>query len=338
MTPTYQSPFHITPVILNAVAEISELLGFWSAGQGASSPQLRRENRIRSIQASLAIEHNNLSLEQVAAILDGKRVLGLPKEIQEVRNAFNAYEQLPNWRADNGEHLLAAHALLMQGLVDHPGQWRNGGVGIFREQALLHMAPPATQIPRLMQNLLVWLFTTDTHPLIAICVFHYEFEFIHPFTDGNGRLGRLWQTLILSQWRSAMAYLPVETIIREQQEDYYRVLGAADQASDCTVFIEFMLSALVKALQTGIASSLPSKLSGENDCKMSVKPLSVPGQALLLALQETPVLTMPELAAHIGSSERTVERHLQKLQQQGLLKRLGPKKGGSWQVVNNDGA
>ena len=337
MTPAYQPPFHITPGILNAVAEISELLGFWSAGQGASSPQLRRENRIRSIQASLAIEHNSLSLEQVTAILDGKRVLGLPKEIQEVRNAFNAYEQLPNWQADNGEHLLAAHALLMQGLVDQPGQWRSGGVGIFREQALVHMAPPATQIPRLMQNLLGWLSATDTHPLITSCVFHYEFEFIHPFTDGNGRLGRLWQTLILSQWRLAMAYLPVETIIREQQEDYYRVLGTADQASDCTVFIEFMLSALVKALQAGIDSSLPSKLSGKSDGKMSVKPLSAPAQALLLALRQTPALTIPELARHIGSSERTVERHLQKLQQQGLLKRLGPKKSGYWQVINHEG-
>lgn len=334
MTTAYQPPFRITSGILNAVAEISELLGFWSAGQGAASPQLRRENRIRSIQASLAIEHNSLSLQQVTAILDGKRVLGLPKEIQEVRNAFNAYEQLPHWQASSSGHLLAAHALLMHGLVDHPGQWRSGGVGIFQEQALVHVAPPASQIPRLMQALLDWLSSPDTHPLITSCVFHYELEFIHPFTDGNGRLGHLWQTLILSQWRPAMAYLPVETIIREQQQDYYRMLGAADQAADSTVFIEFMLGALAQALQTGIASSLPPNLSAENDGTMSVKPLSVPAQALLLALQQTPTLTIPELSAHIGSSERTVERHLQKLQQQGLLRRVGAKKGGYWQVLD----
>jgi len=333
MTPPYQPPFRITTSILNAVAKISELLGYWSAGQGAASPQLRRENRIRSIQASLAIEHNSLSLQQVTAILDGKRVLGLPKEIQEVRNAFNAYEQLPHWQASSSADLLAAHALLMRGLVDHPGQWRSGGVGIFQEQALVHIAPPATQIPRLMQALLGWLSSTDTHPLIASCVFHYEFEFIHPFTDGNGRLGRLWQTLVLSQWRPAMAYLPVETIIREQQQDYYRVLGAADQAADSTVFIEFMLDALAQVLQTSIASSLPSNLSGKNGGAMSVKPLASPAHALLLALQQTPTLTIPELAAHIGTSKRTVERHLQKLQQQGLLRRVGAKKSGCWQVL-----
>ena len=155
MSQGYQPPYRITANILNSVAEISELLGRWSAGyQGALSPQLRRENRILTIQASLAIEHNSLSLEQVTAILDGKPVLGLPREIQEVRNAFAAYEQLPHWQATNGEHLLAAHERLMLGLIDNVGQWRSGGVGIFREKELVHMAPPATQISRLMANLL----------------------------------------------------------------------------------------------------------------------------------------------------------------------------------------
>jgi len=332
MNPGYQPPFRITANILNAVAEIGELLGLWSASQGALSPQLRRENRIRTIQASLAIEHNSLSLEQVTAVLDGKRVLGLPREIQEVRNAFAAYEQLPHWQANNGEHLLAAHALLMQGLMDHPGQWRSGSVGIFREQKLLHMAPPANQIPRLMRDLLAWLANTDIHPLIASCVFHYEFEFIHPFSDGNGRLGRLWQTLILSQWRPAMAYLPVESVIREQQEAYYRVLGEADRASDCTVFIEFMLQTLSEALRAGIETSVPTVVSGQMAVKLSGKT----EQAILQALRQSPDMTIPQLAAQIGSSTRTVERHLHKLQQQGLLKRTGPKKTGRWQVIDND--
>jgi len=332
MNPGYQPPFRITANILNAVAEIGELLGRWSASQGALSPQLRRENRIRTIQASLAIEHNSLSLEQVTAVLDGKRVLGLPREIQEVRNAFAAYDQLPNWQANNGEHLLAAHALLMQGLIDHPGQWRSGGVGIFRDNVLLHMAPPANQIPRLMRDLLAWLANTDSHPLIASCVFHYEFEFIHPFSDGNGRLGRLWQTLILSQWRPAMAYLPVESVIREQQEAYYRALGEADRASDCTVFIEFMLQALSEALRAGIETSVPTVVSGQMTVKLSGKT----EQAILQALRQSPDMTIPQLAAQVGSSTRTVERHLHKLQQQGLLKRTGPKKTGRWQVIDND--
>lgn len=329
MNSSYQPPFRITTGILNAVAEIGELLGRWSASQGDLSPQLRRENRIRTIQASLAIEHNSLSLEQVTAVLDGKRVLGLPREIQEVRNAFATYEQLPNWQASNGEHLLAAHALLMQGLVDRPGQWRDGGVGIFRDNVLLHMAPPANQIPRLMRDLLAWLAHTDSHPLIASCVFHYEFEFIHPFSDGNGRLGRLWQSLILSQWRPAMAYLPVESIIRDQQEAYYWVLGEADKARDCTVFIEFMLQALLAALQAGIETAVPTTVSGQMPVKMSGKI----AEAILQALCMAPTLTIPQLAEQTGSSTRTVERQLKLLQQQGLITRIGPKKTGHWHVL-----
>lgn len=328
MNSGYQPPFRITAGILNAVAEIGELLGRWSASQGDLSPQLRRENRIRTIQASLAIEHNSLSLEQVTAVLDGKRVLGLPREIQEVRNAFSAYEKLPNWQASNGEHLLAAHALLMQGLVDRPGQWRDGDVGIFRDNVLLHMAPPAHQIPRLMRELMGWLSHTDSHPLIASCVFHYEFEFIHPFSDGNGRLGRLWQTLILSQWRPAMAYLPVESIIRDQQDAYYRVLGEADKASDCTVFIEFMLQALLAALQAGIETAVPTTVSGQMPVKMSGKT----AEAILQALRRVPTLTIPQLAEQTSSSTRTVERQLKLLQAQGLITRIGPKKSGHWHV------
>jgi Fic family protein len=215
----------------------------------------------------------------------------------------------------------------MLGLIDNAGQWRSGGVGIFREQALVHMAPPATQIPRLMNDLLGWLETTDIHPLIASCVFHYEFEFIHPFSDGNGRLGRLWQTLILSRWRAEMAYLQVESIIREQQSEYYRVLGAADRASDCTVFIEFMLDALAQALRVGIEAA-PSTVSGI----MSVKVSGGIPLTIIQALQQNPELTIPMLAKQLGVSSRTIERHLQKLQQQGALKRIGSTKGGHWQV------
>lgn len=245
----YQPPFQITPKILNAVAAISELVGNHSAKNGNLSPQLRRENRIRTIQASLAIEQNSLTLDQVTAVLDGKRVLGLPREIQEVRNAFTTYEKLPDWQAENVADLLLAHQLMMFGLVDDAGKWRSSGVGIFRNDELVHMAPPASQIPRLMSDLLAWLAQTDNHPLITSCAFHYEFEFIHPFSDGNGRIGRLWQTLILSQWRPLMAYLPVETLISEKQDEYYFVLGQCDKNSDSTLFIEFMLNTIENALR-----------------------------------------------------------------------------------------
>lgn len=245
----YQPPLTLTSSMLALAAEISERVGALTAKQNeVMTPQLRRGNRIRTIQASLAIENNTLSVEQVTAVLDGKRVLGLPREIQEVRNAFTAYDAMPGWKANSQSDLLSAHGMLMHGLIDDAGSYRRGGVGIYREDRLLHMAPPANRVAGLIQDLLDWLAQCDWHPLIVSCVFHYEFEFIHPFADGNGRMGRLWQTLILSQWRSVLAYLPVETVVRAQQEAYYASLAAADRAAEATPFVEFMLKALLEAL------------------------------------------------------------------------------------------
>jgi Uncharacterized conserved protein len=245
----YQPPLTLTPTMLALVAQISEQVGRLSARHESTlTPQLRRGNRIRTIQASLAIENNTLSIEQVTAVLDGRRVLGLPREIQEVRNAFAAYEAMSGWQPASRAHLLQAHGVLMHGLIDDAGQLRRAGVGIYREERLVHMAPPPSRVPTLMDDLLNWLSNTDLHPLLASCVFHYEFEFIHPFADGNGRMGRLWQTLILSLWRPVLAWLPVETVIREQQDAYYAALSAADQQSEATPFVEFMLQALQQAL------------------------------------------------------------------------------------------
>lgn len=262
----YQPPLTLTSHMLALVAEIAEQVGRLTVGQevAALTPQLRRGNRIRTIQASLAIENNTLSVEQVTAVLDGKRVLGLPREIQEVRNAFAAYEAMPGWQPHSQADLLAAHGLLMQGLIDDAGRYRQGGVGIYREGRLLHMAPPASRVASLMQDLLRWLGASDWHPLIASCVFHYEFEFIHPFADGNGRMGRLWQTLMLSQWRPVLAYLPVETVIRDQQEAYYAALSTADQAAEATPFVEFMLAALRQALQeAGLTDQVSDQVSDQ---------------------------------------------------------------------------
>ncbi len=253
--PAYHPPYRITSTILNQVAEVSERIGHWAALAERTSPILRKENRIRTIQASLAIEQNSLSKEQVTAIMEGKRVLAPAKEIQEVRNAILAYEKLPDWQSYRLDDLLMAHRILMTGLVDEVGQLRNSNVGIYRENQLIHMAPPANLIPRLMGDLLLWLQQTDIHPLISSAIFHYELEFIHPFADGNGRMGRLWQTLILSQWRPELAWLPVETLIHDQQSEYYQVLRACDQQSDCTEFISFMLDKLIGALSEGLAIS-----------------------------------------------------------------------------------
>ncbi|MFN2354089.1 MAG: Fic family protein [Desulfopila sp.] len=251
----YQPPYTITPEIVNLVAEIGETIGRYTVlAEQNLTPHLRRENRIRTIQASLAIENNTLTLDQVTAVIEGKRVLGHPREIQEVHNAFATYEAMEEWEASSEKDLLAAHELLMYGLADETCRYRSGGVGIYRGGHLVHMAPPADRVPKLMADLLDWLANTNEHPLVASCIFHYEFEFIHPFADGNGRMGRLWQTLILGNWKYLLAYLPVETLIRERQEDYYRALSVADQQANATPFIEFMLSALFDALHEAVVT------------------------------------------------------------------------------------
>lgn len=330
----YQPPFSITPAILNRVVEVGELLGHWLAQTGRVSPLLRKENRIRTIQASLAIEHNSLSTEQVTALVEGKRVLAPAKDIQEVRNAILAYEKMAEWKGHRLMDLLAAHRILMAGLVDNPGQLRSGDVGIYRDNKLIHMAPPASQVRRLIDDLLQWMQVTDLHPLIAGAVFHYEFEFIHPFTDGNGRMGRLWQTLILSQWRAELAWLPVETLMHYQQERYYQVLGMCDKQSDSTLFIEFMLDNMVIALQEGMGHS--ATLSEEMSEEMSeekVMMLTAVEERILQLLTGEPTLTAKVMALDINVSARTVERYLKTLQQKGRLQRTGAKKGGAWQIL-----
>jgi Fic family protein len=256
MTDRYKPPYRITPDILHSIEQIGEALGrLRLSSDNVSLPVLRRGNRIKTIQASLAIEGNTLSLEQVTAVIVGKSVLAPPREIQEVRNTFAAYEELPNWSPYSRTDLLAAHGRMMAGLVDEIGRFRSGKVGIQRSGKMIHLAPPATRVPGQIDDLLVWLKKTDEHPLVASCVFHYEFEFIHPFQDGNGRMGRLWQTLILSKWRPVFALLPVEKIIRDHQQEYYAALSQADQVADPTAFIEFMLGAILQAIEEAIPGS-----------------------------------------------------------------------------------
>ncbi|MBM5782086.1 MAG: Fic family protein [Pelagibacterales bacterium] len=247
---TYQPPFLITNSILKLIAEISEMVGRWSAENKENlSPQLRKQNRIRTIHASLAIENNSLSEKQVSAVIEGKNVLGTVREIKEVQNAILAYDEMHNWQPSSLNDLLKAHEILMRSLVEEAGQFRNNAVGIYKDKSLIHMAPPADRIPHLMQDLFDWLQKTESHPLIASCVFHYEFEFIHPFSDGNGRMGRLWQSLILSKWQPLFAYLAVETVVHKRQEHYYQALGVCDKAGESTLFIEFMLGAIKEAME-----------------------------------------------------------------------------------------
>ncbi len=246
----YKPPFHMTDRTITLLAEISEQVGRITVLQeGIMSPHLRRENRIRTIHSSLAIEHNSLSLDQVTAILNGKRVLGNPNEIKEVQNAYEAYEMMLRLNPNSVEDLLTAHKLMMQGLVPENGKFRSGGVGVFDGDRLIHMAPPAHLVPKLIQDLFDWYQNSETHPLIKSAVFHYEFEFIHPFQDGNGRMGRMWHSLLLGQWKELFFWLPVEELIQSKQAEYYDALGKSDKAADSAAFVELMLEIIRDTLK-----------------------------------------------------------------------------------------
>jgi len=254
----YQPFYTITPEILNRVADISEAVGRLTVLTDQSRAlRLRRINRIRTIHGSLAIEGNTLSEEQISAILEGKRVIAPPREVQEVKNALSAYGRFDTWRTEAEKDLLEAHRILMSGLIDEAGMYRHGGVGVMAGQQVIHMAPPADRAPHLMGDLFRWLAATDAHPLIASSVFHYEFEFIHPFADGNGRMGRLWQSLILARWNPLFADIPVESLVFEHQAEYYQSLQESTRQTDCAPFISFMLRMILDAVTTSAPQVMP---------------------------------------------------------------------------------
>jgi len=247
----YQPPYKISSKIIHLIAQISEALGRLTVlAQIQDELKLRKANRIRTIQGSLAIEGNTLSEEQITAILNGKPVIAPPKEIQEVRNAIKAYEQFQQWQPNHEQDLLQAHQVLMAGLIDEVGQYRQGGVGVMFGDQVVHLAPPASQVVRLMNDLLQWLEQSDEHPLITSSVFHYEFEFIHPFADGNGRMGRLWQNLILTKWNPIFANIPVESLIYQNQRAYYDALQVSTDQTNSAPFIEFILQMIFDAIQS----------------------------------------------------------------------------------------
>lgn len=245
----YKPPFHMTDKMISLIAEISEQVGRITVLQeGTISPHLRRENRIRTIHSSLAIEHNSLSLEQVTAILDGKRILGKPNEIKEVQNAYEAYELMLRLDPASVDDLLKAHKLMMNGLVLENGKFRSGGVGVFDGEVLIHMAPPAEFVPEHIHNFFAWYQQSELHPLIKSAVFHYEFEFIHPFADGNGRMGRMWHSLLLGKWKELFFWLPIEELIQSRQKEYYDALGVADKQADSAGLVELMLEIIRDSL------------------------------------------------------------------------------------------
>ena len=250
-------PFEITNQMIDYVAEIAELVGKLSAVASLyANPMLRRSNRIRTIHGSLAIEQNTLSLEQVTAVLNGKHVLAPPKDIAEVKNAYEIYERLNELDPYSVDDLLTAHGIMTRGLVEESGVFRSRPVGVVDSEGhVLHFGTLPQYVPGLVMELLDWTKTSEVHMLIRSCVFHYELELIHPFADGNGRVGRLWHTLLLSKWNSAFAWLPVESIIHDRQQEYYAAINASNDEGESTIFIEFMLSAIKASLIEVISTS-----------------------------------------------------------------------------------
>jgi Fic family protein len=244
-------PYTSSAKMLRLCIEIARALGRLEGLHVAKpEPKLRKSNRVRTIQASLAIEGNTLALDQVTAILEGKKVLGPKREIVEVQNAIRAYDRIGSYKPYSAKSLRDAHGILMTGLADDAGKWRTKNVGIFQGDKVAHAAPQAKRVPELMDRLFEFLKTDkETHPLILSAVFHYELEFIHPFSDGNGRIGRLWQTTLLTKFHPLFEFTPIESVIRDRQKAYYKALGASDKTGDASPFIEFSLETIFEALE-----------------------------------------------------------------------------------------
>lgn len=253
-----QPPFVITNRIIDLVSEISELVGKISVlSDSLRSPVLRRKNRIHTIHGSLSIENNSMTVEQITAVLDGKTVLAPPKDIAEVRNAFEIYENMELLDPFSVDDLLKAHGVMMRGLAEDAGSFRERNVGVAdsRTGEIIHFGTLPQYVPGAVDDLLEWTRESDVHMLIKSCVFHYEFELIHPFSDGNGRTGRLWHTLMLSKWNPVFAWLPVESMVFRNQQEYYNAINRSNVAGSSEVFIEFMLDVMVRTLEEAIETS-----------------------------------------------------------------------------------
>ncbi len=320
----YRPPFHITDRITTLVAEIGEEVGRISVlSHGNLNPHLRRENRIRTIHSSLAIEHNSLSLDQVTAILNGKRILGNPNEIREVQNAYEAYDMMLSLDPYSVKDLLKVHGHMMQKLISENGKFRSGGVGVFAGETLVHMAPPAHLVPSQIQDLFDWYKTSDMHPLIKSAIFHYEFEFIHPFADGNGRMGRMWHSLLLGSWKELFFWLPMEELIKARQQEYYDALEKSDKDADSSDFVQFMLEIILETLkQTSVVGGKTTKNKNASLTEPVSRLLAVLGEETLSAVQ---------IMERLGLSHRQTfrENYLTPAINAGLVKMTVPDKPNS---------
>lgn len=322
----YKPPFTISPKAINLIASISSQLERYAIKMEQSdSLRLRRANRIKTIHSSLAIEGNTLSEGEVKAVLEGETVIAPLKEIQEVRNAIKTYELYPKLDPFSLQDLLLVHGTMMAGLVDEAGMFRKGGVGVFDGDKPVHIAPQADRVRDLMNDLFVWLENADDHLLIRSCVFHYEFEFIHPFADGNGRIGRLWQSLILGRLNPIFEHLPVENMVYSNQQAYYNAINKSSYLADSGPFIDFMLEEILNALIDHQGKS-NAEIADE-------KGLNHQQERVLGYLRADKHLTAAKIAKDLDMSARQVERVLADLKAKGIIRREGANRNGYWIVL-----
>ena len=310
----YIPPYKITSKILKLSTQIiEELTKLQFTGVEKVNPMLRKKNRIKTLAGTLEIEGNFLGEEKITAILDGKRVLGTVKELAEVQGAIKAYEKLDNYRYDELDDLLQAHKILMDEILTTAGSFRSVNVKVGE-----HIAPQPNIVNELMISLFSWLKNSDEHMLLKSCIFHYEFEFIHPFSDGNGRIGRLWQSVILNSFNPIFSLLPTESIVRDYQEEYYKAIEDSTEQGVSTPFIEFMLEMIFKSIQTTLKSDQKSNYKSD--------------QKVLTLMKENSKITIYELMEKLSMSESGIKKVIKKLKDENIISRVGSLKSGYWEV------
>ncbi len=326
-------PYTITDKTLNYVSDIMKKIGEANYFESLNRyPELRRKSRIRSIHSSLAIENNQLSLFQVEDVINGKMVLGQQKDIQEVKNAYKAYEEIDRVNPYSVEDLKKIQGTLTFLIEDDSGKFRNHGEAVYDGDIQIFMAPPHSMVPTLMDNLFNWMneVKEDVNPLILSSIFHYEFLFIHPFSDGNGRTARLWQTVILSHWEKAFKFLPIESMIKKNQDEYYKVIDNCNKAGNSTDFIEFMLKIIDEAVDDMIESQ---KTTQETTLNTTQENLTDTQMKILELMKENQYITRNELAEKIGITPDGIKYHLDLLRKKEIIKREGSTKKGCWKIL-----
>jgi Fic family protein len=310
----YTPPYKITSKILKLSTQISEeLTKLQFTGVEKVNPMLRKKNRIKTLAGTLEIEGNYLGEEKITAILDGKRVLGTVKELAEVQGAIKAYEKLDEFRYDELDDLLLAHKILMDEILTTAGSFRSVNVKVGE-----HIAPQPNMLNELMINLFLWLKNSDEHMLLKSCIFHYEFEFIHPFSDGNGRIGRLWQSVILNSFNPIFSLLPTESIVRDYQEEYYKAIEDSTEIGESTPFVEFMLEMIFKSIQSTLKSDQKSNYKSD--------------QKVLALMKENSKITIYELMEKLSMSESGIKKVIKKLKDENIISRVGSLKSGHWEI------